>query len=175
MSGSDIKFWGDKEDHQQVPVRAVQPIAGDSSCAEDASRADLPATALQAAGVSVAGAGTKATSLAPLAPLSPTEKESEKASDCGTSDGDGFLSAAASGGDGLHREEVGRDFSNRSGEKGGLNPEGKKESGGGTTGEKYSGNNGAGNASANLKVCIHADRPRRYSKTTAATQWQSTA
>lgn len=156
MSGSDIKLWSDEEDHQQGPVLAVRSLAGDSSYAGGStSKAELPATALQAPGVPVAVAGATGTSLAPGpgGPLSPTEKESEDGGVGGVSGGEaGLLSAAASMGDDRHREKVRGGGSNQGGDKGGL------DSGGGRSRSRANNNiGGAGKPATNQKVSVHAD------------------
>ena len=162
LSGSDIKVWGDEEDHQQGLVLGVQSFAGEPSWAGGALKAKPPATTSQALRVPVAVAGAKGTSSAPSGPLFPAEKENEEEGAGGVSGGKGLISAASSTGEDRRREEVRGGFSSHGGDKGGdeggLDSEGRSGSRKHATEEK--GNDtigGAGITALNQKVCVHAD------------------
>lgn len=112
-------------------------------------------------------AGPNENSLAPLAPLSRTEQEGEEERDDGASEEGGFLSAAASGSDDCHREEERRGLWNQGGDQADVGAGGRSGSGGNTTGgERFDDSIGAGKATADVKVCVHADlaNNRRHTK-----------
>lgn len=155
--GSDIKFWGERGDHQQGTLPAVQPLAVDSPHVGDALKAGLSAMAPQATGLSVTEPGAERMSATPSAPLFPTEDDNEEESDGRASEGRGLLTASASRGSNRHRKEIQRDVPSQGGDEGGLDSGVRSEPRENSSGESHDDNNSAGKATANLKVRYHMD------------------